>query len=71
MGAPPLEATRAYSPPCSTRISGVFLILPLLLPRVVTITTGIPVSSRVLALLPPELSYSATWFLTHSEELGS
>ena len=41
-------ATSAYSPPCSTRISGVLRILPLLFPRVVRMITGSPVSRSVL-----------------------
>jgi hypothetical protein len=31
----------------------------------VTMMTGNPVSIRVFARWPPELSYSATWSLTH------
>src|SRR4051812_36436264 len=71
VGAPPMDATRAYSPPCSTRMSGVFRSLPLLLPRVVTMITGSPVSRRVLARWPPDLSYSSTWSRTHLAGLGS
>ena len=39
IGAPPSEPTMAYLPSCSTRIKANFLILPLLRPRVVKITT--------------------------------
>src|SRR5947199_113683 len=35
-GAPPCDATSAYSPACSTRIRGVLRSLPVSLPRVVT-----------------------------------
>ena len=51
-GAPPIEATSAYSPSCSTRMSGVLRSLPLLLPRVVTMMIASPVSRSVLASRP-------------------
>src|SRR3954454_1754325 len=70
-GAPPIDATSAYSPSCSTRISAVLRSLPLLLPRVVTMITGMPVSRSVLASLPPEASYASTWLRTHADGLGS
>ncbi len=70
-GDPPLEATSAYSPPCSTRMRGFLRTLPLLAPRLVTTMIGIPVSINVLARWPPEASYSATWFRTQSQGLGS
>ena len=50
----------AYRPSCSTRITGVLRTLPLLAPRLVTITTGRPVSRSVVPWVPPELSYSST-----------
>ena len=50
----------AYRPSCSTRITGVLRTLPLLAPRLVTITTGRPVLSSVVPWVPPELSYSST-----------
>ncbi len=56
VGAPPCEATSAYSPSCSTRMSGVLRILPLLLPRVVTMMIGMPVSKSVLPSAPPDPS---------------
>src|SRR5581483_12167466 len=52
-GAPPIDATSAYSPSCSTRISGVLRSFPDLFPRVVTMTIGRPVSSSVFASRPP------------------
>ena len=55
-GAPPTEATSAYSPSCSTRISGDLRILPDLLPRVVRMMIGRPVSRSVVASVPPERS---------------
>src|SRR6476660_5288082 len=61
----------AYRPSCSTRITGVLRNLPLLAPRLVTITTGRPVSRSVVPLVPPELSYSWTWLRTHACALGS
>ena len=68
---PPLEAMSAYSPPCSTRMTGLLRTLPLLAPRVVTTTMGMPVSISVLARWPPEASYSATWSRTQSHVEGS
>jgi hypothetical protein len=47
-----LGATMAYSPSCSTRINGNFLILPVLRARVVKITTGRRVPASVLASRP-------------------
>jgi len=38
------------------RITGVLRTLPLLAPRLVTTTTGMPVSASVVPLVPPELS---------------
>src|SRR5436190_17984803 len=70
-GAPPIDATSAYSPSCSTRISAVLRRVPLLLPRVVTMTMGNPVSSKVLASRPPERSYCSTWSRTHCHGLGT
>src|SRR5262249_4881883 len=61
----------AYRPSCSTRITGVLRILPLLTPRLVTITTGRPVSRSVVPRVPPEPSYSSTWSRTHAAVLGS
>ena len=40
LGAPPIDATSAYSPSCSTRISGTYQSLPDLAPRMVTRTTS-------------------------------
>src|SRR4051794_37657479 len=45
-------------------------MLPLLLPRIVTMITGSPVSRRVLALVPPDASYCSTWSRTHWARLG-
>src|SRR5215467_2786908 len=61
----------AYRPSCSTRITGVLRTLPLFAPRLVTITTGRPVSRSVVPWVPPELSYNSTWSRTHAARLGS
>src|SRR5215469_5224698 len=61
----------AYRPSCSTRITGVLRTLPLYTPRLVTITTGKPVSRSVVPRIPPELSYSSTWSRTQAFVLGS
>ncbi|MCP2259871.1 Helix-turn-helix domain-containing protein [Streptoalloteichus tenebrarius] len=61
----------AYRPSCSTRISGTLRILPLFAPRIVTMTTGRPVSHSVVPSVPPELSYSSTCSRTHWAGLGS
>jgi hypothetical protein len=37
----------------------------------VTTTIGIPVSRSVLARVPPDASYSATWSRTHAAVLGT
>src|SRR5665213_3422323 len=71
VGAPPCDATSAYSPSCSTRMSANLRILRLLFPRVVTMMTGSPESRRVFARSPPLASYSATCSLTHFHALGS
>ena len=54
LGAPPSEPMTAYSPSCSTRISGVLRSLPLLAPTEVSTTTGRPRMSPALA--PPVAS---------------
>jgi hypothetical protein len=56
VGAPPIEATNAYSPPCSTRINAILRTDPVALPLIVTTMTGMPVSRRVLASVPPDAS---------------
>src|SRR6266446_1607995 len=61
----------AYLLSFSTRITGVLRTLPLLAPRLVTITTGRPVSRSVVPCVPPELSYSSTWSRTQPRVLGS
>src|SRR3990172_8281163 len=66
-----MDATTAYSPLCSTRIRGVLRTLPLLLPRVVRMMTGRPVSWKVLPSRPPVRSYVATWSRTRAQGLGS
>ncbi len=70
-GLPPLLATSAYSPSCSTRMSPILRTFPLFAPRIVTMMIGIPVSRSVLARVPPEASYSATCWATHDDALGS
>src|SRR6266498_3143267 len=69
LGAPPREATTAYSSPSTTRISGVLRILPDLAPIVVRMTTGRPFC--VVPDVPPDPSYSATWLRARSDGLGS
>src|SRR4051795_4268821 len=69
LGAPPFEATSAYLPSCSTRITGFLRILPDLAPTDVTTTTGTP--RRVVPSVPPDDSYASTWSRTHCSGLGS
>jgi hypothetical protein len=71
VGAPPCDATAAYRPSCSTRITGVLRTLPLRAPRLVMITTGRPVSRSVVPCVPPELSYCSTCSRTQAHVLGS
>src|ERR1700743_692945 len=68
-GAPPLEATAAYLPSCSTRITGFLRSLPDAEPIEVMTITGTPRST--VPLVPPELSISSTCLRTHSAELGA
>src|SRR5689334_5965787 len=68
-GEPPREATAAYRPSCSTRISGTLRSLPDLAPTVVRRMTGRP--RRVVPRVPPERSYSSTCSRTHAVGLGS
>ena len=68
-GAPPFEATRAYLPSCSTRISGFLRSLPLFAPTEVHHDHGDAAHRR--ALLPPEDSIFSTWSRTHFSGLGS
>jgi hypothetical protein len=51
-GAPPSEATTAYSPLCSTRISGVLRSLPVSAPTLVSRMIGLPFMSAASA--PPD-----------------
>src|SRR5690606_32019287 len=71
VGAPPRDATSAYLPSCSTRISAILRTFPDDAPRMVTTMTGIPVSRSVVARVPPDASYSATCSRTQSSALGS
>ena len=68
---PPTEATAAYLPSCSTRMSGFLRSLPDFAPRLVTMMTARPVSANVPASAPPERSYASTWSRTQSQLLGS
>src|SRR5439155_26829790 len=68
-GAPPIDATTAYSPSCSTRINADLRSLAVLRPRVVSTTIGLPWSSA--ASLPPLASNSSTCLLTQSHGLGT
>ena len=56
VGMPAFEAIRAYSPSCSTRISGTLRMLPLLWPTIVVTMIGMPVSISVFASVPPDAS---------------
>lgn len=69
LGAPPSEATTAYSPWCSTRISGVLRSLPDLAPTVVSRMIGLPLSS--VASVPPDSMYFSACSRAQSEVLGS
>src|SRR5690349_9056106 len=69
LGAPPSEATAAYTPSCSTRMTGDLRSLPLLTPRLVRMTTGSP--RIVVPSVPPEPSYFSTCSRTHAVGLGS
>src|SRR5882724_6663595 len=51
-------------------MSGVLRIPPVLLPVLVTMTTGSPVSRSVVPLVPPLPSYSSTCSRTQSLGLG-
>src|SRR5665647_3103008 len=64
-----MEATTAYSPSCSTRISGVLRSLPVLAPIEVSTMIGTP--SSVLASVPPEASNRSTWSRERSDGLGA
>jgi hypothetical protein len=64
----PLDATAAYTPSCSTRMTGFLRRLPLFAPRDVITTIGRPMIS--LPSAPPVASYFSTWPRTHSEALG-
>src|SRR5689334_15844966 len=56
-GAPPLDATIAYTPSCSTRINGTLRSLPDFAPRMVTRTTGRPLMST-LSVVPVSKIFS-------------
>src|ERR1700712_2843866 len=68
-GAPPSEATTAYSPSCSTRISGVLRTFPDFAPMVVSRITGRPLSS--MPSVPPEVMNVSAFSLAQSDVLGS
>ena len=55
-GSPALRPDEDVVPPSLTRMSGVFRIAPVLLPVLVTMITGNPVSRSVVPLVPPLLS---------------
>ncbi|SKU82924.1 Uncharacterised protein [Mycobacteroides abscessus subsp. abscessus] len=69
MGAPPSEATRAYSPLCSTRIKAILRSLPDLAPSVVSRITGM--SAMVMPSVVPLSMILATCFCDQSSPLGS
>jgi hypothetical protein len=66
---PPSEATAAYSPSCSTRISAFLRSLPDLAPTVVSTITGMPRS--VVPSVPLDFSKSSTCRRVRSDVLGS
>src|ERR1700756_5905024 len=68
-GAPPSEATIAYSPLCSTRISGVLRSLPVLAPTVVSRMTGLPCNS--VPSVPPDSMYLSACSRDQSTGLGT
>src|ERR1700733_7044048 len=68
-GAPPSDATMAYSPSCSTRISGVLRSLPVLAPTVVSRMMGMPFMSAASA--PPDSAYLSACSRDQSQGLGS
>src|ERR1700712_4549588 len=69
LGAPPSDATTAYSPSCSTRMSGVLRTLPVLAPMVVRRMTGRPLSS--VPSDPPDAMYVSAFSRAQSDVLGS
>src|SRR5690625_1623757 len=69
LGAPPMEATAAYAPSCSTRMSGILRIAPDLAPRVVRMITGNP--RRVPPSAPSVRSYNSTCSRTCGRGLGT
>src|SRR5271168_5543511 len=68
-GAPPSEATTAYSPLCSTRISGVLRSLLVLAPTVVSRMMGLPFISA--ASDPPDSAYLSACSRDQSQGLGA
>src|ERR1700733_15339626 len=68
-GAPPSDATTAYSPSCSTRMSGVLRSLPLLAPTVVSRMMGLPFISAASA--PPDSAYLSACSRDQSQGDGS
>lgn len=68
-GAPPSEATTAYCPSCSTRISGVLRSLPVLAPTVVSTMMGLPFMSAASA--PPDATYLSACSRDQSHGLGA
>src|SRR5277367_4043806 len=68
-GAPPNDATQAYSPLCSTRISGVLRRLPVLAPTVVSRMMGMPFISAASA--PPDSAYLSACSRDQSHGLGA
>src|SRR6201992_500791 len=68
-GAPPGEATTAYSPSCSTRISGVLRSLPVLAPTVISRMMGLPFMSAASA--PPDSAYLSACSRDQSQGDGS
>src|SRR5690606_20851262 len=68
-GAPPFDATTAYTPSCSTRMSAFLRSLPLRAPTEVSTMMGLPRNS--FASAPPEASKVSACVRAHSEVLGA
>src|SRR5690606_9070700 len=68
-GAPPFDATTAYTPSCSTRMSAFLRSLPLQAPTEVSTMMGLPRNS--FASAPAEASKVSACVRAHSEVLGA
>ena len=66
---PPLLATAAYTPSCSTRMSGTLRMAPVFTPRIVSMTTGRFITDT--DLVSPVASILSTCLRTHVHVLGT